>query len=142
MGYVSAGDEFNMRMDILLEGVERSGKIVDDNILYDDDYETHKQRVIEILCRCREQKLTMSPKKFVYAQPEIEYCGYIIIQSGWRIDPKKVETLKNFPVPRNRTDLRSFLGLVQQFSDFSQTLSINANRYDLSLRKIQSSSGM
>ena len=38
---------------------------------------------------------------------------------GKKADSDKVAAIKNFPAPTNLTDLRSFMGLANQFSDFS-----------------------
>ncbi len=122
MGYISAGNEFNLRMDQALDGIERLEKLVDDNLLYDYDYESHLQRVRQVLQRCREAGISLSLKKFEFAQNEVDFCGYKVSGSGWRVDNEKVDAIRKFPVPKNRTDLRSFFGLVQQFSDFSSKI--------------------
>ena len=38
---------------------------------------------------------------------------------GTRPDPDKVAAISQFPIPEDLTNLRSFLGLANQFSDFS-----------------------
>ena len=68
----------------------------------------------------------MTKSKFEFAQPQVEYCGYSVSNEGWTVDPAKISALRSFPVPANRTDLRSFFGLVQQFADFSSSISKNA----------------
>ncbi|QQP36049.1 Uncharacterized protein FKW44_021024, partial [Caligus rogercresseyi] len=40
-------------------------------------------------------------------------------KEGYTVSPTLVRALGNFPKPRNRTDVRSFVGLVQQFEAFS-----------------------
>ena len=46
----------------------------------------------------------------------------MVSDKGTRPDPDKVATISQFPIPENLTDLRSFLGLANQFSDFSPDL--------------------
>ena len=123
MGYVSAGDEYNERMDFVLQGISNVGKVVDDIVVYDNDMSAHIDRVRMILQKCRENQVTLSKSKFIFGRPEATYCGYILSQDGWRVDDAKVKAIKEFPVPRNKTDMRSFFGLFQQFSNFTTNLS-------------------
>lgn len=53
MGFVATGDKFCHRGDVALEGVQQCAKVVDDVLLWDEDYETHLQRVGEVLKRCQ-----------------------------------------------------------------------------------------
>ena len=47
------------------------------------------------------------------------YAGYLVGVDGTKVDPEKISGITKFPKSGNLTDLRSFMGLVQQFSDFS-----------------------
>ena len=42
----------------------------------------------------------------------IKYLGYVIDSTGIHVDPKKVQILKDWPIPQNIHELRIFLGLV------------------------------
>ena len=53
---------------------------------------------------------------------QVKFAGYIISDEGTRPDPEKVAAINQFPEPDNLTDLRSFLGLANQFSDFGPDL--------------------
>jgi hypothetical protein len=44
--------------------------------------------------------------------------GHIVDKQGIRPDPKKVEAVQTWPVPKNVHDVRSFLGLVNYFHKF------------------------
>ena len=123
MGYVSGGDEYNERMDQAIGAIANIGKVVDDVIVYDRSIEEHAARLREILDKCREFGITLSSRKFVVAKSEVVFCGYNVSKDGWRVDDSKVSTIRNFPRPQNRTDLRSFFGLLQQFASFSPHIS-------------------
>ena len=53
MGYHSAGDEFNIRMDKAFEGIANYENVVD-CIVYNEDYNEHQDGVKSVLQRCRE----------------------------------------------------------------------------------------
>ena len=119
MGFVATGDEFCRRGDVALEGIEHCTKVVDDILLWDMDYKTHLERVYEVLMRCRAYGITINANKFVLAAPEVSFCGYGLSYEGITADDEKVKAITKFPKPANITDVRSFLGLVNQLGDFS-----------------------
>jgi len=117
-GFVAAGDEFNRRTDQVFQDINQFAKVVDDCLAYDAAFCDHIGRVRQILQRARENGVTFSMKKFLFAREEVPFCGYYVGVEGWRMDPQKTAAIREFPTPTNRTDLRSLLGLVNQFSDF------------------------
>ena len=46
----------------------------------------------------------------------------MLSKDGYRVDPGIVEAIQRFPTPTNRTDLRSFFGLVNQLSASTETI--------------------
>ena len=46
----------------------------------------------------------------------------MVSDEGMRPDSDKVAAISQFPIPEDLTNLRSFLGLANQFSDFSPDL--------------------
>ena len=52
----------------------------------------------------------------------MKFAGFVVSDKGTRPDPDKVAAISKFPEPENLTDLRSFLGLANQFSNFSPDL--------------------
>jgi hypothetical protein len=71
--------------------------------------------VLEML---RHEKFYMCKAKSSFAQKEIKYLSHIMDKHGIRPDPKKVEAVQTWPVPKNVHDVRSFLGLVNYFRKF------------------------
>ena len=122
MGFVATGDEFCRRGDVALAGVEHCAKVVDDILLWDEDYTTHLERVYEVLVRCRTHGITINAAKFVLAAPEVSFCGYGLSGKGIAADDTKVRAITDFPKPANITDVRSFMGLVNQLGDFSPNI--------------------
>ncbi len=122
MGLINAGDEHNARGDMAIKGIDNVKKIVEDILIYDSDYDTHIKRVRQVLQRCHDFGITLSRRKAHIAQSVVQWCGYTISEAGYTANPKLVEALSLFPTPKNRTDVRSFNGLVQQFEALSPNL--------------------
>ena len=118
-GLSASGDEYNRRGDQALSGIPRTCKIVDDVLAYDSDYAEHLQHVTHILRRCDAAGITLNPSKLAFAEPSVSYCGYDVTSTGYTADQRKVKAIAEFPTPTNITDLRSFLGLVNQLGAFS-----------------------
>ena len=101
---------------------QESARWLDDVICYSRTKEEHDEHVRAVLERCRSAGITLSQKKFAFAQEEVEFAGYIVSKAGVKADPKKLAAIKDFPQPTNLTELRSFLGLVEQLADFSKDI--------------------
>ena len=76
-----------------------------------------------ILNRCRESSITISKKKLEMGR-SIQFAGHIVSDTGIRPDEEKYSAIRNFPRPKNVTDLRSFLGLANQMASFLSLIHI------------------
>lgn len=56
--------------------------------------------------------------KCVFAVQQISYLGHIINNHGLSTDPAKISAVKGWPIPKNVTQLSSFLGLVGYYRRF------------------------
>ena len=119
MGLSCTGDEYNRRGDEALEGIPNMQKLVDDVIIYGSDLNEHLENVRMFLERCREHGITLNESKFRLAQTSVPFAGYIVSRDGIKADPNKLKAIKNFPKPKNLTDIRSFVGLTEQLAGFS-----------------------
>ena len=72
-----------------------------------------------MLLRCREHGITLNKRKFVFAVTDTSFCGYNLSPAGIAADPAKLRAVSEFPAPTNITELRSFLGLVNQLGNFT-----------------------
>jgi hypothetical protein len=48
----------------------------------------------------------------------VKFAGHIIDADGIRADPDKIQAIKDMHPPSNVTDVRRFLGMVNQLSKF------------------------
>ena len=54
----------------------------------------------------------------MFTQPTVDWAGYRITMDGVEPFPKHLEAIRNYPMPTNLTDMRSFFALVEQVSPF------------------------
>jgi len=84
---------------------------INDVIVYGNNIEEHARRLGHFLERFDRANLQLQPGKCVFAQPQVEYRGYIVSRDGIRASPDMTKAVKNFPIPKNVKKVRSFLGL-------------------------------
>ena len=46
------------------------------------------------------------------------YLGHVVSDDGVATDPEKVQVVREWPAPRNVTEVQSFLGLVEYYRRF------------------------
>lgn len=134
MGLNASGDEYCARGDRALAGVVGVKKIVDDILVYASSLEELKTRVKTVLEKCKQSSITLSRKKIQVGR-SVLFAGYVISDQGIAPDPSKVSSISKFPIPRNITDLRSFLGLTNQLGQFVPNLAHTSQPLRELLRK-------
>ena len=125
-GISSISEHYNRRMDEAFEGLPDFRKIVDDVIIFSKSAEEHVELVRKFLQRCRERGISLSKEKLQFCKTAVDFAGFHVSPSGYKISTEITDAIAKFPVPSSRTDLRSFFGLVNQLS--SSTSSIAGSR--------------
>ena len=115
-GISSISEHYNCRMDEAFAGLRGFRRVVDDIVIYDQNRAEHGPHIRQFLQRCTEKNITLNLSKWIFAQPTVEFAGFILTPNGYKIDPSITWAIAEFPTPANRTDLRSFIGLVNQLS--------------------------
>ncbi|OWZ21348.1 Retrotransposon protein, Ty3-gypsy subclass [Phytophthora megakarya] len=75
-----------------------------------DSIDNHLDALEKVLDRCAQEHLFIKIEKCVFCQPEIPCLGDYIGRDGIRMDPKKAESIRDWPIPENKRELQSFLG--------------------------------
>ena len=78
----------------------------------------HIKCVTEILELAMRYDLFFKPEKCVFHAPRIDYLGIIIEKGMTRMDPVKIEGIRNWPRPTKVKDIRSFLGFCNFYRPF------------------------
>jgi hypothetical protein len=84
---------------------------LDDIMVYskwEEDHEKHLRMVLQVL---RENQLYSKLRKCLFYQKKIHYLGNIISKEGIIVDPKNIEAIREWSVPKNVIEFRSFMGL-------------------------------
>jgi hypothetical protein len=116
MGLVSSGDKFCARTDRALAGIDGVFKLVDDILIYGESHAQLLHCIEMVFQWCLEWGITLSKKKYQYG-PIVLFAGYIVSEEGTRMNPDLVAAIAKFPAPKDITNLRSLIGLVNRFND-------------------------
>jgi hypothetical protein len=119
-GLKSAPSTFQRLMNNVLMGLigTRCFVYLDDIIIFGETLEDHHIRLREVLDRLRQYNLKIEPDKCEFLKTELTYLGHVVTGEGVKPDPQKVHAISNFPTPKNRTDVKSFLGLAGYYRRF------------------------
>ena len=91
---------------------------LDDILIYSESIEEHRQHVCQVLTRLRTAGLQIDIEKCEFHTQETKYLGLIIGIDGVKMDPKKIETVKEWPQPRNLREVQAFLGFANFYRRF------------------------
>ena len=85
--------------------------------------EEQEKVIIQALQTIQEANLTLNPNKCLFNKREIPFWGMIVSGEGVRPDPNKVQALRECTHPENKSEVMSFLCMLQANSEFIPGLS-------------------
>ncbi|SGY55447.1 BQ5605_C006g04026 [Microbotryum silenes-dioicae] len=120
MGLCNAPATHQRRVNEALQGLLGTICFVylDDITIFADTLEEHEARVRQVLDALRRAELYCSPTKTNLATAECSFLGHIINRAGVHADPKKIQRIEDWSLPKTVKELRGFLGLVQYLRKF------------------------
>merc|ERR1712138_171420 len=79
--------------------------------------EEHLKKIEVVLDRLAKKGFRANLRKSFFMQKEIEHLGCLLTDKGLQPQPKKVEAMKRIEPPKNRKQLKRFLGMVNFYRD-------------------------
>lgn len=122
-GVAMAPSKFQREMENLLNGIEGLEVFIDDLRLTAPDDETDLERLEEVFIRLDRANMRVNLNKCEFMADSIEYCGYRINSQGIHKMPSKVDAIANMAVPKDKSQVRSFCGMINYYGRFVENLS-------------------
>jgi len=91
---------------------------LDDVVVFSNTVEDHLSRLEEVFKRLRDAGLKLKPSKCELFKKQVHYLGHVVSEDGVSTDPSKIEAVNSWPVPRDETQVRAFLGLTGYYRRF------------------------
>ena len=121
-GITSAPEHFQRRMSSLLSGIDGVVCLMDDILIHGTTQEEHDERLARVLTRLQDAGLTLNREKCAFSQDRVSFLGHLIDREGIRPDPGKVAAIRGVQTPSCISDIRRFLGMVNQMIKFAPNL--------------------
>jgi hypothetical protein len=84
---------------------------LDDILIFSKTESEHLNHLVTMMKRLQQEKLLINMKKSSFMRTELIYLGFVISANELKMDPDKVNAIKNWPSPKSIFEVRSFHGL-------------------------------
>ena len=121
-GISSAPEIFQRHMNNVLSGLPGVLCHVDDILVYGKDSTEHESRLQATLKRIQAAGITLNETKCCFYQPRVSFLGHVIDKHGISPDPKKTTAILEMRPPTFVTELRRFMGMINQMNKFSPNI--------------------
>ena len=90
------------------------------NSKFEEEHEGHLRIVLQIL---RDHQLYAKFSKCEFWLIEVRFLGHVVSASGVSMDPKKIEAIMIWEIPKSVFEIHSFLRLAEYYRRFIEDLS-------------------
>jgi hypothetical protein len=113
-GLINPRATFQRAMGIAFRGLINKSTVVylDDITIYSRYRSEHVHHLRKIFDRCRRYKISLNPKKTIFAVTEGKILGFIILKHGIVIDLERTNSISQIYFPHNKNKMQSFLGKI------------------------------
>ena len=121
-GISSAPEHFQKVMSRILDGLPGQVCQVDDILVFGETQEQHDHRLADVLERLQKANVTLNVEKCKFSQDKVHFLGHVEGNGGVEVDPNKVEAISEMKAPTDISQLRRFLGVVNQVGGYVENL--------------------
>ncbi|XP_033637865.1 uncharacterized protein K02A2.6-like [Asterias rubens] len=122
-GISAAPAIFQRTIESLLADIPQAVAFLDDILVTGKSESEHIANLDRVLTRLQSAGLRLKQEKCKFFAPEVVYLGHRINATGLHPTMEKVQAIKDAPVPRNVTELKSYLGILNYYAKFLPNLS-------------------
>ena len=105
-------------MSKILTGLEGVLCLIDNVLMFGKNEEEHNKRLTAALRRTAAAGATLNLNKCKFRKKQVKFLGHIIDWEGIRNNPSKIAAITEMEPPTNISELRWFMGMVNQLGKF------------------------
>lgn len=109
---------FQAKIDSLLLGCKSTVAFIDDIVVTGRNDEEHLENLREVCNRLQKAGFRVNKEKCCFFKDRIAYLGFIIDSEGLHKDLSKIEAIQKMPCPKDKTQAKSFCGMVLYYGRF------------------------
>ena len=128
-GLKMSPNSFQFLMDKLMSGLSFKSVLcyLDNILVVSETFDEHIRDLQEVFDRLRQAGLKFSPHKCTFAQKKCVFLGHEISKDGLKPRPDRLNSIAEYPVPKNAKALKRYLGLMNWFKKYIPQYSAVAN---------------
>lgn len=108
---------------------------IDDVIVVGCSVQHHLQNLRKVFNSFRQRNLKLNPAKCIFFQKEVAFLGHRVTDCGILPDNLKFNLIRDFPVPKNADEVRSFVAFCNYYRRFIPNFAQICNCLNKLLRK-------
>ena len=136
-GLTNAPATFQRLMNKILKPVLYISTLVylDDIIVFSKSIDEHIEALHTVFNLLASAGLRLKSKKCEFLKEKLHYLGHIVSREGVAPDDRKIQSILEYPEPRNIKELQSFLGLASYYRKFIRAFTEKAHSLTKLIRK-------
>ena len=121
-GLKNAAQAFQRMMDRILAGLTYVFVYLDDILMASKSAEDHRRHLDEVCQILADNGLIVNEEKCELGVTELDFLGHRVTTSGIKPMPERVESIRAFPRPKDKSGLQRFLGMINFYHRFMPTI--------------------
>ena len=112
---------FQRLMELVFSGLIGVDCLIylDDIIIFGPTFDVHTFRLNKnIFARLQQENLKIKLSKCKFGLAAVKFLGHIVTADGIGVEPEKISTLQDWPLPQCVTQMRPFMGLASYYRRF------------------------
>lgn len=123
----NAPSTFQRCMELIFLGLLLKTLLIylDDILIYSSNIDDHLNMFNDVLLRLSRAGIKLKPSKCDFIKDDVLFLGHVVDKNGIRPNPKIVESVRKWKIPKTVKEVNFFLGLCNYYRRYILKFSLN-----------------